>query len=145
VFGGTLLVMVEEHARTMTDSVRVLIVDDQPPFRDAARSVIERLTGFDVVAACASGEEAIAWCASNAADLVLMDIHMGEIDGIETTRRLVAAHQGMKVVLLSSYDLRDLPPGARTSGAIAYVNKDEFGGRVVRHLWAAGEQEGFHP
>ena len=127
------------------ERVTVMIVDDQTPFRDAARSVIERLAGFHVVAACESGEDAVVRCASNASDLVLMDIHMGELDGIETTRLLMAAHPGLKVVLLSSYDLRDLPPGARTSGAIAYVNKDEFGGRVVRQLWAAGEQEGFRP
>ena len=47
--------MAEEHRRTMTDSVRVLIVDDQPPFRDAAQSVIGRLDGFDVVAECELG------------------------------------------------------------------------------------------
>lgn len=135
--------MADENAATVTGTVRVVIVDDQPPFRDAARAVIERLAGFDVVAACGSGEAAIEWCATNDVDLVLMDIHMGALDGIETTRRLVAAHPGIRVVLLSSYELHDVPPGARTSGAIAYVNKDEFGGRVVRRLWAAGEQDGF--
>jgi two-component system, NarL family, invasion response regulator UvrY len=124
------------------DSVRVLIVDDQAPFRDAARSVIDRLSGFDVVAECESGEGAVDWCAEHHADLVLMDIHMGAMDGIETTRRLVATYPRLKVVLLSSYELHDLPPGAHTSGAIAYVNKDEFGGRVVRRLWADHAEPG---
>ena len=134
-----------EDTPPTTEAVRVLIVDDQPPFRDAARAVIDRLAGFEVVAECGSGEDALRWCDTRDADLVLMDIHMGELDGIETTRRLVAAHPGLRVVLLSSYELHDLPPGARTSGAIAYVNKDEFGGRVVRRLWADGHQFGFHP
>ena len=109
----------------------------------AARAVIDRLSGFEVVAEFESGEDVIEWCGSNHADLVLMDIHMGALDGIETTRRLVSAHERLHVVLLSSYELDDLPTAARHCGAIAYVNKDEFGGRVVRHLWEAGEQAGF--
>jgi two-component system, NarL family, invasion response regulator UvrY len=115
--------------------VRVLVVDDQPPFRAAARAVVDRITGFDVVGEAASGEEAVLAVADVRPDLVLMDIKMDGIDGIEATRQILAEHPMVKIVLLSTYELADLPPAARTSGAIAYVNKDEFGTRVLRRLW----------
>lgn len=115
--------------------VTVLVVDDQPPFRDAARAVVNRLDGFHVVAEAESGEEAIEIVQSVQPQLVLMDINMGGIDGIEATARITRAHPATMVVLLSTYELSDLPPSARTSGAVAYVNKDDFGGRVLRRLW----------
>lgn len=116
-------------------AVRVLVVDDQLPFRDAARAVVDRLRGFEVVAEAESGEEAVAAVARMLPDLVLMDINMGGIDGIEAATLITAAHPATMVVLLSTYELADLPPTARSSGAAAYVNKDDFGGRVLRSLW----------
>ena len=124
-------------------TVTVLVVDDQPPFRDAARAVLERLSGFDLIGEAESGEAAIEQVAALHPDLVLMDINMGGIDGIEATVAITAAHPLTKVVLLSTYDLADLPPAARTSGAVAYVNKDDFGGRALRRLWEAGGDPSF--
>lgn len=123
--------------------VTVLVVDDQPPFRDAARAVVARLDGFHVVAEAESGEQAIEIVDAVQPQLVLMDINMGGIDGIEATSRITAAHPSTMVVLLSTYELSDLPPSARTSGAAAYVNKDDFGGRVLRRLWEAGGDPDF--
>lgn len=122
----------------MIERVSVMIVDDQPPFRAAARAVLARVEGFTLVAEAASGEEAVAEAHRVRPDLVLMDIHLGQLDGIAATRLLLAEHPGMKVVLMSSYDAGDLPPAARTSGAIAYVDKDQLSPRMVRHLWESG-------
>ena len=124
-------------------NVHVMVVDDQLPFRVAARAVIDRLAGFDIVGEAESGLDAIALVEKVKPDLVLMDINMEGIDGIETTRRIVSAHPGMRLVLLSTYLLADLPPDARSSGAIAYVNKDEFGIRILRRLWDDGGDPGF--
>ena len=118
--------------------VRVMIVDDQQPFRAAARAVVERVAGFELVAEVASGEDAVATCATSAPDLVLMDINMGALDGIEATRLITGADSAIKVILVSTYALDDLPPNARTSGAIAYGNKDELSPRVIRRLWESG-------
>jgi two-component system, NarL family, invasion response regulator UvrY len=118
--------------------VRVMIVDDQQPFRAAARAVVERVAGFALVAEVDSGEDAVAACATSAPDLVLMDINMGALDGIEATRLITGADPSIRVILVSTYALDDLPPGARTSGAIAYVNKDELSPKVIRRLWESG-------
>jgi two-component system, NarL family, invasion response regulator UvrY len=118
--------------------VRVMIVDDQQPFRAAARAVLERVAGFQLVAEVDSGEEAVAACASSAPDVVLMDINMGALDGIEATKLITAADPSIRVILVSTYALDDLPPAARTSGAIAYVNKDELSPKVIRRLWESG-------
>jgi len=119
--------------------VRVMVVDDQIPFRNAARAVVDRLAGFDVIAEAESGEAAVVAAKDLQPDLILMDINMGGINGIEATRQIVVSNPGIMVVLLSTYELSDLPPEARTSGAVAYVPKDDFGGRAIRSLW---EQRG---
>ena len=122
----------------MAERVSVMIVDDQPPFRDAARAVLSRIDGFDLVAEVDSGEGAVATSVELRPDLVLMDINMGALDGIEATRLITDAHPETKVILVSTYSLEDLPVTARSSGAIAYVNKDELSPRVVRRLWESG-------
>lgn len=132
-------------------NVTVLVVDDQPPFREAARSVVDRLHGFEVVAEADSGEAAIAVVESLRPQLVLMDIKMGGIDGsggmdgIEATAEITGRYPDTMVVLVSTYELSDLPPTARTSGARAYINKDDFGGRLLRRLWESSGDTGFRP
>lgn len=121
--------------------VHVLLVDDQAPFRAAERAVLSRLPGFSLVAEAASGEEAVELAETLAPDLVLMDINMGAVDGIEATRRIVAGRPGTKVILVSTYTLDELPATARTSGAVGYVNKDELSPRAIRRIWEAGADQ----
>jgi DNA-binding NarL/FixJ family response regulator len=117
----------------------VLIVDDQLPFRLAARSVVGVTPGFTVVGEAKSGEEAVAQADELEPELVLMDINMPGIGGIEATRRITAAHPAMRVILLSTYDADDLPADARTCGAVAYVHKEQFGPDVLTRTWADGD------
>jgi DNA-binding NarL/FixJ family response regulator len=122
-----------------------MIVDDQLPFRDAAKAVLGRIDGFDLVAEVDSGEGAVAMSDKLQPDLVLMDINMGALDGIEATRLITDARPETKVILVSTYSLEDLPVTARSSGAIAYVNKDELSPRVVRRLWESGGDPAWLP
>jgi len=122
----------------MTDAppVAVLIVDDQAPFRNAARAVVTMTPGFDVVGEAESGEDAVRMAADLAPGLVLMDINLPGINGIEATRQITAARPETVVILLSTYREEDLPPGADDCGASSYVNKEQFGPDVVEDLWA---------
>jgi DNA-binding NarL/FixJ family response regulator len=119
--------------------VPVLIVDDQAPFRRAARAVLAATPGFDAVGEAESGEQALDLVDELAPALVLMDINMPGIDGIEASRRIVDDHPGTVVFLLSTYRADDLPAGARTCGAAGYIHKEDFGSTVLRDLW---EQHG---
>jgi len=116
--------------------VSVLIVDDQLPFRMAARAVVRATKGFESVGEAKSGEEAIEMVGDLAPQLVLMDINMDGISGIEATRRICAQHSEVRVILLSTYDAEDLPADARDCGAIAYIHKEEFGPDVLRDTWS---------
>ena len=120
----------------MVDTVRVLVVDDQAPFRMAARMVLKRAEGFELVGEAATGEESVDRVAELVPDLVLMDINMPGINGIEATRQIVTAVPDTVVFLCSTYQLSDLPADARTSGARAYVNKEELGPDVLARIWA---------
>ncbi len=125
-------------ATSAPEVVKVLIVDDQAPFRGAARAVVGATKEFSVIGEAESGEEAVTLVADLAPDLVLMDINMGGIDGIEATRQITAAHPETMVVLVSTYAAADLAADARTCGAAAYVHKEELAPRMLRELWAAG-------
>ena len=118
-------------------AVSVVVVDDHLPFRAAAKSVVRMTPGFELTGEAASGEEALEQVAALEPDLVLMDINMPGINGIESTRRILAAHPGVTVVLLSTYREQDLPADARDCGAAAYVNKDEFGPEMLLQVWTA--------
>ena len=118
--------------------VQVLVVDDQAPFRDAARAVLARVQGFELAAEATSGEEAVELVEQLRPEVVLMDINMGVMDGLEATRIITMNFPETFVILVSTYTEADMPPAARTCGAAAYVNKDELSPRVIRRLWEAG-------
>jgi len=114
--------------------VRVLVVDDQAPFRQAAKAVVSVTPGFEVVAEAGSGEEAVDLAHLLAPDLVLMDVHLPGIDGLAACRAIVADHPATTVLLLSTYQEEDVPGDTRTCGALAYVSKDQFGPDVLEQL-----------
>jgi DNA-binding NarL/FixJ family response regulator len=119
----------------VTNPRSVLVVDDQAPFRSAARAVLRRLEGFEFAGEASSGPEAIELVDRLRPALVLMDINMPEMNGIEATRQIVSAHPDVVVILCSTYDVADLPPAAAVSGATAYVNKERLAADTLRLLW----------
>jgi DNA-binding NarL/FixJ family response regulator len=124
------------------EAVSVLVVDDQAPFRTAARLVVRSTTGFEVVGEARSGEEALDQVALLKPNLVLMDINMDGMGGIAATRHINEEHSGTEVILLSTYDEDDLPADARTCGALAYVHKERFGPDILEQAWATGHKNG---
>lgn len=113
----------------------VIVVDDQAPFRSAAKAVLRRLGEFELVGEASSGGEAVHLADDLQPALILMDINMPEMGGIEATRQIVSAHPDVVVFLCSTYDVEDLPPDAANSGARAYVNKERLSADLLRRLW----------
>ncbi|MGH3694294.1 MAG: response regulator [Pseudonocardiaceae bacterium] len=104
--------------------IRVLVVDDQPLVRDGLAILLERVEGIQVVATAADGRQALKLLSTLRPDLILMDLRMPGMDGIETTRRALAAHPGVRVLALTTYpDDRSLFSALR-AGARGYLTKD---------------------
>ena len=122
--------------------VGVVVVDDQAPFRRAAKVILGATPGFTLLAEAVSGEQAVALARSLEPHLILMDIKMPGIGGIEATRLITTARPATLVILMSSYLERDLPADARTCGAAAYVAKEGFGRGVLERTWNARSASG---
>ncbi|HEY1828184.1 MAG TPA: response regulator transcription factor [Acidimicrobiales bacterium] len=127
----------------MSEPLPVLIVDDQAPFRSAMKAVLRRMDEFELVAEAANGLEAVSMAGEVHPALVLMDINMPEMNGIEATRQLTAGDPDVVVILCSTYAAADLPPEVATSGAAAYLNKEHLGADVLRELWSSREKGTF--
>jgi two-component system response regulator AlgR len=118
--------------------VRVLIVDDQEPFRVAARLVVEATDGFEVVGEAETGEDSVAMASELRPDLVLMDVNLPGINGLDATRSIIAERDGPVVVLLlSTYEEDEYAPRADECGAAAYIPKAAFGPDRLEAAWAA--------
>lgn len=120
--------------------VRVLVVDDQEPFRRAMASVVAETTGFEVVGQAGSGEESVEAVAALRPDLVLMDVNLPGMDGLEATRRLRAGDRPPVVLLLSTYDEESGVDFVSESGAAAYVTKSDFGPDRLEAVWSAAQR-----
>ena len=118
-------------------SVRVLIVDDQAPFRDAARAVVEATDGFEVVGESGTGEASIEVATQLTPDLVLMDVNLPGINGLEATRRILAGSSRAIVMLLSTYEEEEYASRAAECGASAYIAKSRFDPDRLAGAWAA--------
>jgi len=121
----------------------VIVVDDQAPFRLAARAVLRRTEGFSLVGEAENGREAISLVAEVHPDLVLMDINMPEMGGIEATREIMNQLPDTVVILCSTYGVNDLPPDAKLSGARAYFHKEQLSAKTIRRLWDERNVDGF--
>jgi two-component system, NarL family, invasion response regulator UvrY len=116
-------------------NVTVLTVDDQPVFRRAVGDLIAATPGFEEVGQASSGPEALELAAALRPDLVLLDVRMDDMDGIETARQLLAVECGAVVVLVS---LNEAPEAASAvaGGVAAHVRKQDLSARTLRELWA---------
>jgi DNA-binding NarL/FixJ family response regulator len=126
-------------------TVRVLIVDDQEPFRMAARMVVEITVGFDVVGEAETGEDSVRMAAELRPDLVLMDVNLPGINGLDATRQILSGAEAadpVVVLLLSTYEEEEYAPRAAECGAAAYIPKAVFGPDRLESAWEAASAAG---
>ena len=122
--------------------VRVLIVDDQMPFREASRMVVELTDGFEVAGEAETGEQALAMVKELHPDLVLMDVQMPGIDGIETTRRISAMSEAPVVVVLSTHESGNYRGVAEEAGAFTFIPKSQFDMEGLEETWREAQAGG---
>ena len=106
-------------------TVRVLVVDDQSMVRAGFRLLLADEPGIEVVAEAGNGLEAVAQAARFRPDVIMMDIRMPELDGLEATRRILAADSAARILILTTFDLDDYVYEALRAGASGFVLKDD--------------------
>jgi DNA-binding NarL/FixJ family response regulator len=112
--------------------IRVLLVDDQQLVRDGLRRILRSQDGFDIVGECSDGDEVPGAVERHRPDVVLMDIRMKRVDGVEATRRLRADPDAPPVLVLTTFDDDELLSGALRAGAAGFQLKDAPGEEIVR-------------
>jgi DNA-binding NarL/FixJ family response regulator len=121
--------------------IRVLLAEDHAVVRSGLLQLLGGIDEFEVVGAAAGGEEAVALAAEHRPDVVLMDLEMPGIDGIEATRRIRGANETVNVVVLTAFSDRQRILDAIDAGAVGYLLKDAEPEELVRGLRAAARGE----
>jgi DNA-binding NarL/FixJ family response regulator len=119
--------------------ITLLIADDHPLVRNALAQLLGDVEDIDVVATAANGREAVAAALQAAPDVVLMDLEMPELNGIEATRALSEAGSSAHVVILTTFSDRDRIIGALEAGALGYLLKDAEPEEIIRGVRAAAK------
>ena len=123
--------------------IRVLVVDDHAILREGIRSLLERSDDIAVVGEAGNGAEALALVEALHPDIVLMDLAMPEMDGLEATRRLHQHHPEVKVLILTQHDNQEYIAPALQAGAVGYVLKRSGGREVIAAIRQVHEQGAF--
>ena len=121
--------------------IRIAIADDHAVVRTGLAQLLSSLEDVELVGAAANGEEAVALCARERPDVVLMDLEMPELDGIGATRRIMEAQPQTAVVILTSFSDRERILRALDAGAVGYVLKDAEPDELARAVRAAAQGE----
>jgi DNA-binding NarL/FixJ family response regulator len=117
--------------------IRLLIADDHPLVRNALTQLLGAVEDIEVVATTANGREAVTMALETSPDVVLMDLEMPELNGIEATRELIAADPSARVVILTTFSDRDNIMGALDAGALGYLLKDAEPEEIIRGVRSA--------
>jgi DNA-binding NarL/FixJ family response regulator len=121
--------------------IRLMLAEDHSLVRAGLADLVGNVADFELVAAAADGAEAVALAAEHNPDVVLMDLLMPELDGIEATRRIVEAHPAVQVVVLTSFSDRERILEALDAGAIGFLLKDAEPDELFRGIRAAARGE----
>ena len=126
----------------MTGRVRVIVADDQGLVREGLMTLLAAAADIEPVAAAANGEEAVALAARHRPDVVLMDLRMPVLDGVEATRRIRAAQPDTEIVVLTTHADEASILDALNAGARGYLTKDAGIAEISRAVHAAADHQG---
>ena len=121
----------------MTPPLRVLLADDHPVFRKGLRALLTSLPEASVVGEAADGEQAVRLAAEQQPDVVVMDLNMPAVNGVEATRRILAERPGTRVLVLTMFEDDDSVFAAMRAGALGYLVKGSDTDEVIRAITAA--------
>ncbi|HZG65532.1 MAG TPA: response regulator transcription factor [Herpetosiphonaceae bacterium] len=116
------------------EPIKVLIADDHPMFREGVRSMLRREGSVELVGEAATGSAAMALAAELQPDVILMDVHMPDVNGIEATRRILQEHPHMRVLVLTMFEDDDSVFAALRAGARGYLLKGADKAEIVRAI-----------
>lgn len=121
--------------------LKVVIADDHPIVREGLRAVVATLPDFELTASAATGIEAVTVVAGDPPDIVVMDLHMPELDGVAATRQIVTDHPQVAVLVLTMYEDDDTLLAALNAGARGYLLKGASHAEIARALRAVAAGE----
>ena len=119
------------------ESIRVLVADDQAAVREGLATLLDLTPGIEVVGEARDGAQAVELVAEHSPDVVLMDLHMPGVDGIQATEQITRDHPGTRVVVLTTYADDATIQGALRAGALGYLTKDADRVQIARAVQAA--------
>lgn len=122
--------------------VKILLVDDHELVRSGIRLILEGISSFSVVAELKSGEEAIRYCRNDAPDIVLMDVNMPGIVGLEATKQIARMSENIRVICISMHTENPIPAKVMQMGAYGFITKNAEPDEMVRavHKVVAGQK-----
>lgn len=123
------------------DLLRILVVEDHPLFRKGVISLLSSVPEFEVVGEAATGEEAVAQATDLQPDVVLMDLQMPGMSGMEATRKILQKSPSIRVLVVTLFEDDDSVFMALRAGARGYILKDADEEEMVRAIWAVGRGE----
>src|ERR1700694_1165663 len=118
------------------DSIRLLIADDHTFYREGIRAILNTVPGIEVIGEAASGEEVVAWTQEHQADVILMDIKMPGLNGIEATRQILRVKPDVKILIVTMFEDDDPVFAAMRAGARGYLLKDADQDELIRAIQA---------
>jgi DNA-binding NarL/FixJ family response regulator len=118
------------------DKIKVLIADDHPLVRDSIGYLLQKHDDFELVAEAGDGEEAVKLATELSPDVVIMDIEMDQLDGVEATRRIKAIHPGVSVLALTIHDDEEFIEAMFEAGAAGYLLKSSYGEELLQAIRA---------
>ncbi len=143
--GAVIVFGVMVNTAALKSRTRVLVVDDQPSIRKALRSLLETQSTFQLCGEAKDGFEALEKVQELDPEIILMDISMPGMDGLEATRRIRKDHPTTEVLIITQFQSAQAAQAARSAGATGYLSKSDAGHYLLKALTTLGEHRPFFP